>query len=262
MNPNEWVGAGIDIAMQATNLYQFVLNDPINFIDPTGLIRQGQVLGHGTSNPHVATLQRELVRRGYLTMPAGVVFGFYGDLTQAAVMDFQRSNNLRVTGMVGDITWGALGLDFSVDEFWIRPMGGNGRVISAWIQVPATAGILLAPYAAYKIAKLTTAAGAAGAGVAAAPVVNNLIKNADRLNRTATVMKNIATRPYIKSTQLIQQIMSVAAPIADPGTATGLKWVVEGTWFNAATKVYTTGVFELVINPDTNTILHFLFKSN
>ena len=87
------------------------------------------------------------------------------------------------------------------------------------------------------------------------PQVQNLIRNAANLNRTGTVMNNVGTRPYIQSTQLIQEIMRAAPPIRDPQTATGLKWVVEGT-FNGS-----RGVFDLVIDPATNTILHFLFSS-
>lgn len=68
-------------------------------------------------------------------------------------------------------------------------------------------------------------------------------------------MNNVGTRPYINSTQTIQQIMQTAQPIKDPGTANGLKWVVEGIYNGAQ------GIYELVINPDTMTILHFVFKS-
>jgi hypothetical protein len=90
----------------------------------------------------------------------------------------------------------------------------------------------------------------------AAPIItNNLIKHAETLKRTATVMNNAATRPYIHSTQLIQQIIKSAPSMKDPQTATGLKWVVEGT-FNAS-----RGTYELVIDPVTHTILHFLFQS-
>ena len=86
-------------------------------------------------------------------------------------------------------------------------------------------------------------------------VVNNLINNAHNLQRTNTVMNNVGSRPYIQSTQLIQEIMRAAPPIRDPQTANGLKWVVEGT-FNGS-----RGVFDLVIDPTANTILHFLFSS-
>jgi len=86
-------------------------------------------------------------------------------------------------------------------------------------------------------------------------IVDYLIKNAHSLQRTNTVMNNAASRSYINSTQTIQNIMSSASPIKDPGTVNGLKWIVQGT-FNGS-----PGVFELVINPETMTILHFLFTS-
>ena len=47
----------------------------------------------------------------------------------------------------------------------------------------------------------------AGAAAAASRTIDYLIQNADKLQRTATVMRNVATRPYINSTQTIQQIM-------------------------------------------------------
>jgi hypothetical protein len=88
------------------------------------------------------------------------------------------------------------------------------------------------------------------------PTVDYLIKNAEKLKRTNTVLNNISTRPYINSTHMVQQIMRTTDPMKDPGTANGLKWVVRGT-FNGS-----NGVYELVINPDTMTILHFVFKSS
>jgi len=86
-------------------------------------------------------------------------------------------------------------------------------------------------------------------------IVDTLVKNASNLKRTQTVMNNAANRTYVKSTQLIQEIMQATTPMQDTQTATGLKWVVEG-WYN-----HSFGVFELVIDPNTNTILHFLFRS-
>jgi len=52
---------------------------------------------------------------------------------------------------------------------------------------------------------------------------------------------------------LAREIMKAKSPIAGSQTATGLKWVVEGC--NGATK----GVWELVVDPVTKTIWHFLF---
>jgi hypothetical protein len=125
----------------------------------------------------------------------------------------------------------------------------------------AAAGVVLAGSATAStgavVAGATTIVATGGVGVtgALAKTVDHLVKNAQSLQRTATVMNNVATRPYINSTQTIQQIMRATAPIKDAGTTNGLKWVVEGT-FNGS-----KGFYELVINPDTMTILHYVFKS-
>jgi len=58
--------------------------------------------------------------------------------------------------------------------------------------------------------------------------IEKLINNAHTLQRTNTVMNKVDERPYVMSTQLIQEIMRAASPIPDPRSETGLKWVVEG----------------------------------
>jgi len=91
--------------------------------------------------------------------------------------------------------------------------------------------------------------------VSQARTVNNLIRTADQLQRSNTVQRKAAERPYIQSTHLLQQIMRAAPPTQDPESTTGLKWVVEGALNGRL------GVFELVVDPVTHTIWHFQFKS-
>lgn len=50
----------------------------------------------------VKTYQKRLLDLGY---PLGKLDGFYGPQTKAAVMAFQRENNLEVDGVVGPRTW-------------------------------------------------------------------------------------------------------------------------------------------------------------
>ena len=53
----------------------------------------------------------------------------------------------------------------------------------------------------------------------------------------------------------IQSVMDAAKPIADPGGVPGaLRWDVAGTMNGSS------GTWELVVDPQTKTILHFLFK--
>lgn len=67
-----------------------------------------------------------------------------------------------------------------------------------------------------------------------------------------------STRPYVNSngtTSLIDEIMSAQKPVPDPGgLPNGVRWDVQGTYNSKS------GVWELVIDKDTNTIVHFLFN--
>ena len=102
------------------NLYTYCLQNPLAYYDPTGHKPQGVVFGYGSNNTQdIEILQRMLVDKGFLTMPKGVSYGYFGDLTKSAVSAFQRSLvNRKVAGWrgsdidskVGDKTWGALGL--------------------------------------------------------------------------------------------------------------------------------------------------------
>ncbi len=85
-------------------------------------------------------------------------------------------------------------------------------------------------------------------------VVDYLVRNAHNLKRTKTVMSHIKSRPYINSTLTIKNIMRAALPMADDSLKYGLKWVVRGSYNGKS------GVWELVIDVSTKTIVHFLFK--
>jgi ABC-type transporter Mla subunit MlaD len=92
---------------------------------------------------------------------------------------------------------------------------------------------------------------------------NNRGIDASELSQTRTVaahlheyMKNgHLARPYNASSIAMQEIMDSAAPGTDPGGVIGgLKWVVPGSLHGSL------GVWELVVDPKTRTVLHFLFK--
>jgi hypothetical protein len=62
-------------------------------------------------------------------------------------------------------------------------------------------------------------------------------------------------RPYGDSRLLMQQIMDSAQPIPDPGGVPGaLRWDAPGTMNGSS------GTYELVVGPNTKTVLHFQFK--
>jgi hypothetical protein len=73
---------------------------------------------------------------------------------------------------------------------------------------------------------------------------------------TRTVAGKLAERPYLSSPNTLREIMAAGKPIADPGGAAGaLRWDVAGAFRGSA------GTWELVVDPKTKTILHWLFKS-
>jgi RHS repeat-associated protein len=77
----------------------------------------------------------------------------------------------------------------------------------------------------------------------------------EKLTPTDTVAAEIPTRPYINSPNTILNIIESGPPRPDPGGVPGaLRWDAPG-WFNGR-----QGTFELVIDPASNRILHFLFR--
>lgn len=59
----------------------------------------------GSTGSAVTNLQQRLVSRGYSL----VVDGIFGNATHDAVVRFQRSRGLTQDGIVGPLTWSALG---------------------------------------------------------------------------------------------------------------------------------------------------------
>ena len=202
----------IHAIMQSGNLYAFAINNPIMWIDPSGLFITRVFDEFMRLDSHLINL--------VLTVESGIENVF-------------RSTADTVTNLT--------------------PRDVN--VIAGTVAMTIATKGLFAKYKALTFSpSLATTTVPAAVGQVS-PQVDLLIRNAGTLNRTTTVMSNVATRPYIHSTQLIQEIMRAAPPTPDPRSTTGLRWVVEGT-FNLS-----QGAFELVIDPATHTIWHFLFTS-
>ena len=82
-----------------------------------------------------------------------------------------------------------------------------------------------------------------------------------KINKETSVAlqyKGESSRPYVKSAgtnTILDEIIKAMDPIPDPrGVPNTVRWDVPGT-FNGK-----SGTWELVINKETNTILHFLFN--
>ncbi|MFZ1249657.1 MAG: PA14 domain-containing protein [Candidatus Saccharimonadales bacterium] len=116
----------------------------------------------------------------------------------------------------------------------------------------ACAGIALAAVGAggaiiaAKAAKTVTIAYRASQARKAVPI----------LSYTKTATTHVGTRPYMESKLLIKEIMSTK-PTADPRKAKGtVAWLAKGSMNGRK------GTYELVVNPRSKKIVHFVFKSS
>ncbi len=96
------------------NLYTYCHNEPMMYTDPTGHLRQGDILQNGSKNSDVKKLQQALVKAGYSVGKAGAD-GVFGKDTLAAVNKYKTDNKLQnntslTAGKVGATTWQHLGL--------------------------------------------------------------------------------------------------------------------------------------------------------
>ena len=162
-----------------------------------------------------------------------------------------------IGGIIGGVTGAALGT-LLADALGLRGLKRWALIAAATVG-GAVLGAFLGPYVA-KLAKsfgsmIKTTVQAAKTTIRHTRTVTKLINNASKLKRSKTVMNHISSRPYINSTQTIQNIMKAAKPTQDLSLKNGLKWVVSGSYNGSY------GVWELVINSATNTIVHFLFRS-
>ena len=92
--------------------------------------------------------------------------------------------------------------------------------------------------------------------------VKDLINSVNKFKLSNTITKHIPVRPYMNSTQIIQNIMKAAKPVKDASLKNGYKWSVQGTWWQRGWANVKTGTWELVVDANTKTIVHMLFKPN
>lgn len=147
--------------------------------------------------------------------------------------------------IAGGITGGVAGGIISYSEY--------GKLDWRWIVGGTVVGAALGAVTGWGVGKIK------GAGCSQTAQVNDLIKAADNGNlkysdTVSNYYKN-GSRPYCNSNTLVKEIMQAKTPIKDPQSATGLKWLVEGSYNG------TNGYWELVVDTATKTVWHLVFKS-
>jgi peptidoglycan hydrolase-like protein with peptidoglycan-binding domain len=84
---------------------------PVRTAAPAASFARDLDLDLGDSGDDVAALQALLVARGHLTIPPGVLPGYFGPLTQAALAELQAALGVApAAGYFGPRTRAALGL--------------------------------------------------------------------------------------------------------------------------------------------------------
>lgn len=88
----------------------------------------------------------------------------------------------------------------------------------------------------------------------------------DNIRFSNTAAGHASSRPYVDSPLTLQEIVRSADPIPDPGgLPNGWRWEVPGSTarsgsYTDVSRNTTHGTWEVVIDLDTNTVVHFLFR--
>jgi peptidoglycan hydrolase-like protein with peptidoglycan-binding domain len=103
-------------------------------------VARARELRRGDGGEDVKALQRELAKKGF---PSGKADGDFGENTERAVREFQRSAGLKGDGVVGLKTWTALGIDpappsNSVTGAFVERAGPIARENAREFGVPAS----------------------------------------------------------------------------------------------------------------------------
>lgn len=83
----------------------------------------GQDMTVGSTGQNVVVLQGLLSERGYLNVPRGVAYGYYGSLTKDAVARYQSTHSVSPpAGYYGSITKSAMHSEFA-PRGWLTLLG-------------------------------------------------------------------------------------------------------------------------------------------
>jgi len=194
-------------------LYVYSGNDPINFLDPSGLDILDSLL-------------------------QGAVDGFAGGMIVASTLALAPALALPLAVV------GAAALAYNVYALSTNPC-------TTADDVARFAGTLVGGGLGFKAAGgLPPKTGLNAENLRLSQTVANHLTDVVK----SGVNKGELARPYLNSTLTTREIMAARTPIPDPGGVPGaLRWDVAGQFRGSS------GTWQLVINPKTETILHYNF---
>ena len=119
LSTNVLVGIGIFAIVAIAMLVSVPQAKAAEFPD----ILANQNMTVGPTGQGVVVLQGLMTELGYLNVPSGIPFGYFGSLTKAAVAKYQASNNVYpAIGFFGPVTKLAMYDDFS-NHGWLSMLG-------------------------------------------------------------------------------------------------------------------------------------------
>jgi peptidoglycan hydrolase-like protein with peptidoglycan-binding domain len=105
----------------------------------------------GSTGNDVSELQKVLVSKGYLTMPAGVAMGYFGNLTKSAVAAWQAASGISpAAGYFGPISRGAMNSMASTPTVPTTP-GSTTGITTPGVEGTLTASVNPTPGAGTKL---------------------------------------------------------------------------------------------------------------
>ena len=174
----------------------------------------------------------------------GVMFDL-GEI-MGAIENADGIEDCLLTGIVvGAIIGAAIGATIGGAVSYVKYKELNWRYVVGGSVIGATFGAVAGWGVGYFAASSTAVSQCAS--------VSKCLKSKKAFGFTKTVLGH-TERPYRNSTLLVKEIMQSATGIVDKSAANCYKWAVPGVYNK------TKGVWELVVNTKTKTVVHLLFR--
>jgi hypothetical protein len=178
----------------------------------------------GSKGADVTALQQTLVKGGFLSMPAGVAYGYFGSLTKTAVTAWQKSVGVSGTGYFGPKSRVAIGGSVVVTP------GGGGVVVSGPSSValsplnPATMNVPINSSAtAFEVVPVLTVRFTAGPG-------DVTVTNFNVLRSGLSSDQDLANVYLLDGSKIVTTNIGMNAGTVQFANAAGLFTVKAGTY--------------------------------
>ncbi len=191
-----------------------------------------QDLTLGSKGADVTALQQFLAGNGYLSMPSGVAYGYFGSLTKTAVVAWQKAVGVSATGYFGpksraaivSVSGGTVGTGGTAGTGGVAIPSGSGLSVAISPLNPATMNVPINSSAtAYEVVPVLTVRVAAGAS---AVTVTNL--NVQRAGLSSD--QDLANVYLLDGAKIITTNMGMNAGLVQFANAAGLFTVAAGSY--------------------------------